>query len=144
MSHVTDLIERRPRAARPDTLLRRVLIADAAASGAMAVLGLAGAGMLDSVLGLPAALLRTAGLSLVPFAAFVAYVATRETLPRPAVWAIIALNALWVAESFLLMAGSSLAPTTLGQAFVIAQAAAVALLAELEYVGLRRSVAVAA
>ena len=37
-----------------------------------------------------------------------------------------------------------MAPTTLGYAFVIAQAAVVALLGELQYVGLKRQDAVAA
>jgi hypothetical protein len=45
---------------------RRALIADAAASGATGLLLLAGAGLLDRLLGLPTAFLRGAGLLLVP------------------------------------------------------------------------------
>ena len=128
----------------PTQFLRNVLLLDAAASGATGLLLIAGAGLLDGLLGLPAALMREAGLILVPYVAFVAWVGTRETVARGAVWAIIAANALWtVASAGLLMSGL-VAPTTLGYAFVIAQAAVVALLGELQYVGLKRHGPVAA
>jgi hypothetical protein len=119
--------------------LRRVLIADAAASAASGLLMLAGGGYLAPLLGLPSALLASAGTALLPFAAVVAYLATGETLWRGAVWAVIALNALWVADSLLLLVTGWVSPTGLGYAFVLAQAATVALLAELEYVGLRKA-----
>ena len=88
--------------------------------------------------GLDAIVLAAAGLGLLPCAAFIALVATRPTMPRAAVWAIIVLNALWVVGSVLLLTHGGLAPTALGYAFVLGQAAVVALLAELEYLGLRR------
>lgn len=47
----------------------------------------------------------------------------------------------WLAR--LLLIGNWVAPTMLGYAFVIGQAAAVALFAELQYVGLKRQDAVA-
>jgi hypothetical protein len=50
---------------------------------------------------------------------------------------------LWAAASGLLLASGWVAPTALGYAFVIGQAAVVALLGELQYVGLRRPVAMA-
>jgi hypothetical protein len=71
--------------------------------------------------------------------AFVAYVGTRERLAPPAVWAVIACNALWAAGSLLLLAW--LAPTLLGYVFVVAQATAVAVFGELQFIGLRRSAA---
>jgi hypothetical protein len=74
---------------------------------------------------------------LVPYVAFVAFVATRERLPRPAIWAIIACNALWAAASIALLASGLLAPTALGYTFVSAQALLVALFGWLQYVGLR-------
>ena len=81
-------------------------IADAAASGATGLMMIAGAGLLEGLLGLPTALMREAGLLLVPYVALVAYVGTRETIARPAVKAIIAINVLWVAASIgLLMSG---------------------------------------
>jgi hypothetical protein len=118
------------------TFLRRVILVDAATCVATGLLLALGAGALTPLLELPGALLRYSGLSLFPIAAFMVWVATRESLPRPGVWLIIAGNILWVAGSVLVLAVIS--PRTLGYAFVIAQAAAVALLAELEIVGLRR------
>jgi hypothetical protein len=55
------------------------------------------------------------------------------------VWAIIALNAVWVVDSLLIFVTGWLAPTGLGVAFIIAQAIFVGVLAELEYFGLRRA-----
>jgi hypothetical protein len=126
------------------TFLRRVLLADAAVSAATGLLITSGAGMLAQVLGLPPALLRYAGLLLLPFAAMVTWFATRGTIPRAGVWMIILSNAIWVADSILLLFSGWVEPTRLGQAFIIAQALAMAVFAELEYSGLRKgTVAVA-
>jgi hypothetical protein len=129
---------------RQITNLRFALLADAAASGATGLMMIAGAGLLDGLLGLPVALMREAGLLLVPYVAFVAYVGTRETISRPAVQAIIAINVLWVAASIGLLMSGYLAPTVLGYAFVIFQAVVVGLFAELQLIGLRRSSAATA
>ena len=122
------------------TVLRRALILDALASGATALLMIAGAGLVESLLGLPAALLRGAGLVLVPYAAFVVYAGTRDIISRSAVWMIIVANMAWAAASALLLVSGWVAPAALGYAFVIAQAVVVALLGELQYMGLRRGV----
>jgi hypothetical protein len=128
----------------PSPFLRSVLLIDAAASGATGLLLIGGAGLLDDLLGLPAGLMFEAGLILVPYVAFVAWVGTRQSVARGAVWAIIAANALWTIASAGLLASGLVAPTPLGTAFVIAQAVVVALLGELQYVGLRRQETVAA
>jgi hypothetical protein len=60
------------------------------------------------------------------------------------VWIIIALNAVWVVDSIMLLFSGWVAPNGLGYAVVIAQAAAVLVLADLEYMGLKRSTALAA
>ena len=86
-------------------LLRRALLADAALSATTGLLIFGGASFLADLLVLPEPLLRYAGLGLLPYAAFVAYVATREELSRTAVWAVIALNVLCVLESIVLMSG---------------------------------------
>ena len=121
-----------------NTFLRYALIADAVASGFTGLLMIAGADLLTGLLGLPAVLMREAGLLLIPYVVFVAFVGTRETISRPAVRAIIALNVLWVAGSAVLLVGGWVTPTALGYAFVSAQAAAVAVFAELQFIGLRR------
>jgi hypothetical protein len=128
---------------RQITNLRFALLADAAASGATGLMLIAGAGLLDGLLGLPVALMREAGLLLVPYVAFVAYVGTRETISRLAVQATIAINLLWVAASIGLLMSGYVAPTVLGYAFVIFQAVVVGVFAELQLIGLRRSAAAA-
>lgn len=115
--------------------LRKILWLDAATCVATGLLLSILSAPLSAWLGLPEALLFYAGLALFPIAAFMAWTATR--LAEPAVWLVIGGNALWVLGSLAVLA---LSPTALGYAFVIAQAAAVAVLAELEYIGLRRAV----
>jgi hypothetical protein len=118
--------------------LRRALVVDAIASGLTGALMLGGAGVLAPMLGLPTALLQGAGLVLVPYVAFVAIVAARAHISTPAVWAIIACNALWTVASFALLIDGFVTPTALGVAFVIGQALAVAALGALQFVALRR------
>lgn len=124
---------------RNSTLLRRVLFADAATCIAMGLLLVFGSGLLEQFLGLPAGPLRYAGISLLPFAALLVYLATRQNLSQPLVWTVIVLNILWAVDSFLLLVTGWVAPTELGYAFVVAQALGVAVFAGLEYFGLKRS-----
>jgi len=123
---------------RTSTFLRWALFADAATCIATGLLMMLGSGPLEEFLGLPAALLRYAGVSLLPFAAFLVYLAKRENLSPPAVWTAIVLNALWTAASFMILLTGWVAPTELGYTFVIAQALGVAAFAGLERFGLRR------
>jgi hypothetical protein len=127
---------------RTSPFLQRVLLADAATCVAAELLMLLGAGFLEGLLGLPPVLLRYAGASLLPFAALLVYVGTREFSSRAMIWAVIAWNAVWAFDSIALIFTSWVAPTGLGIAFVSGPALAVALFAELEYVGLRRSMVV--
>lgn len=124
---------------RPSSFLRRVLVADAVTSGATGLLMLGAASLLESQLAVPASLLRYAGLSLLPFAAFVGWLATRETVSRAAIWTVIVCNVLWTADSLLLLLVGPVEPNALGQAFVIAQAVVVGIFAEAQIVGLRKS-----
>lgn len=123
--------------------LRGVLMADAATSLAMGLLLTFGADRLQPLLGLPRALMSEAGMLLFPFAALVLFTATRAQLPRTLAWVIVISNVLWALDSVMLLLSSWAAPTMLGKAFVVAQAVGVALFAELEFFGLRRSPAVA-
>ena len=130
------------RSIKSSMLLRRVLLADAACSAGMGVAMLTFASTLAGWLNMPAGLLSEAGLALLPFAAFVGYLATREQPARIGVWAVIALNIVWTIDSILLLVAGWVEPNALGCAFIIGQAAAVGLFAELEYMGLRKSVLV--
>ncbi len=123
--------------------LRNALHLDAAVSGAAALLLLGGASIVEPLTGLPAGLLFWSGVVLVPFVAGLVVVARRATAPRLVLVDIVALNALWVAASFGLLASGLVAPTALGIVFVIVQALAVAFFAALQSVGMRRASAAA-
>jgi hypothetical protein len=129
---------------RASSLLRRVLVVDAVTSGAMGVAMVAFSELLANLLQLPVELISEAGIILLPFAAFVGFVASRREPSRFAVWAIIAMNAVWVIDSIVLLFTGWVAPNALGYTFVTAQAAAVLAFADLELLGLKRSAAVAA
>jgi len=131
--------ETKANAVIPSTLLKRALQADAVASAASGLLMFAGAGLLDGVTGLPTDLLRYAGLVLLPYAALVGWMGFKASLPRWLVWTVILGNLAWAAESVLLVFSAWVAPTAYGIAFVLAQTFVVALFAELQFFGLRRS-----
>jgi hypothetical protein len=120
-------------------LLRFALTADAVVTGANAVAYLAGAVVLDSFLGVPSGVLIALGAFLAAFAALVLRVATRPSIPRNAVVAIIDANIVWAAASVLLLALDTFTPTTVGQVWIALQAAAVAGFALLQSVGLRQA-----
>lgn len=117
------------------TFLRRILLVDAGSCTGMGLFLALLSEPLSPMLGLPAALLLYSGVALLPVAAFMAWVATREQPPLAGVWLVILGNAGWVAGSVALLFFVS--PTVLGYAFVIGQAVIVAALAELEYVSTR-------
>lgn len=121
--------------------LRRTLILDAAISGTTGLLMTLAAPALSSLLHLPASFLRSAGVSLLPFCALLLFLALRAPIARGSVHTIIALNVLWVVASVLVLLTGVVAPNALGVGFVLFQAIAVAVFAELQWVGLRRAVA---
>ncbi|WP_210497220.1 hypothetical protein [Microvirga antarctica] len=123
----------------PSPFLRQALLADAVTTAACGGLMLLAASPLSTLLGLPIPLLRTAGAVLLPFAALVAFLSLREHLPRAAVWAVVLVNGLWVADSILLLLSGWVSPTIAGTVFVLVQAAVVALYAQLQVMGLKRS-----
>jgi len=128
---------------QPSPLLRLTLKADALAGGAMGLLMALAAQPLGQLLGLPFVLLLVAGIVLLPLALVLYWMSNQTLLSRTGVWAVIALNALWVVESVALLVTGYVQPTALGYAFVIGQALVVLLFAELEFFGLRRSAALA-
>ena len=128
-----------PTAADRNGLLRLALKLDAVATGALAVLGLAAASLLDGLLGTPASLLWPIGLALLVYAAAIWVIGTRPRISRPAAWSAVVLNLLWVAASVATVLAGWLPLTTLGTAFVLIQAVAVLVFADLQYLGLRRA-----
>lgn len=128
---------------RSTQFLRRVLAADAICAGGMALILLVLSAPIESLTLLPVKLLREAAIVLIPFAAFVGWLATRQQPSRAAVWTVIAINAIWVIESVILLLTGWVQPNALGYAFVSAQALVVGIFAELEWLGLRRLTSVA-
>lgn len=124
--------------------LRKALLADAATCGATGVVLMLGATLLDGLLGVPAAFNSYAGLALLPYGVLLASLATRKSLPRPVVWSVVAGNLLWSSHSVLLLLAGWITPTAFGREVIIAQALVVAIFAEAQYFGLRRSLAAGA
>jgi len=121
-----------------DSLLRLALKLDAVASGGLGLIAAMTAPLLAELLGFPSWLLAPLGLALVPYAALVWLTGTRARVNHSAAWAIVGVNALWTVDSIALVLAGWLPLTALGVAFVLAQAAAVALFAALQVAGLRR------
>ena len=123
----------------PSLFLRRAIQADAIFSGASALLLTFGAGALAPWLNLPENLLRETGLFLIAYAALVGWLGTRQSMPKPLVVIVISGNAAWTLASIALLFSGAVTPNLLGEAFVAIQAIAVGALAELQYIGLRKS-----
>lgn len=118
--------------------LRNVIRLDAASCLASGVLHLAFAGTLADLLNLPAGLVVGSGLVLLAVVALASVIVLREPMPRSLVALLVIGNFGWVLGCIALMAGAAGSPTLLGQVYLGVQAAAVAVLAELEWAGLRR------
>ena len=126
-------------AAGPRSLLRGALWFDALSVAGLGLLLVLLAGVLEPWLGLESGFLRTVGLLvLLPFAAFLAWTASRTPIPQPAVRWIVALNALYVLASFAILILGWVQPTALGTAFVVVQAVIGGAVAAVEWVALRR------
>jgi hypothetical protein len=119
--------------------LRRVLLLDASTCLITGMVMLTASGTVERLLAIPAPASRVLAVVLLVFGAAVAWVGTRRDLMRSAVWAIVTLNVLWAVESLLALAFGWLDPNALGRAFILVQGVAVAVIAELQFIGLRRA-----
>jgi hypothetical protein len=119
------------------SFLRRALTADAVLTGATAAVMIVAGDVVAGLLEMPVALLRYAGIGLIPFVAYVFYLSRRASLTGASVWLVIAFNVAWVIASGVLLLSGQIQPNAFGFAFVIVQAIAVAAFAEMQYVGLR-------
>ncbi|MBN9408528.1 MAG: hypothetical protein J0H69_05180 [Burkholderiales bacterium] len=118
--------------------LRAVLWADAASGLALAALQWTLAEPLSTWLGLPVALLEGSALVLLAYVALASWLALRQGQPRGMLTLLVIDNWVWVAGCLLLAFGPWAQPTALGMAWLLAQAVAVAVLAELQWmIGLR-------
>ena len=121
------------------TALPVALRLDAVVTAANGAAYLLAADPLSDLLGLSAPLLRIAGAGLLAFAAVVWLVGSAKRMSRPAPTTIIALNAAWAVGCIAAALADVGSPTTVGAAWMIAQALVVAGFAELQVTGLRRA-----
>jgi hypothetical protein len=119
--------------------LRRVLLADTIFSGAGAVSFTLGAAILANLTELPETLSRETGLVLILYTALVGWLAMRSAMPRAWIALVIAINAVWTIASIALLLSGAIHPNLFGKIVVLLQAVATGILAELQYLGLRRS-----
>ncbi len=118
--------------------LRRVLWADAVAGTGMGLLHLGAPALLADLLGISSTLLTASGWLLMPFVVLAGWLALQRQPARGALTLLVVGNFAWVAASAVVVFSSSLVPGTLGMAYVGVQALAVLVLAELQWMALRR------
>ena len=119
--------------------LRNVLRVDASLSGLTALALMADAEPLSAMTGLPSGALRGIGVALVPWTALLAWLASRAVVPTSGIGAVIALNFVWALDCALAAFGVVGSPGGTGVALLIVQAVGTVVLAELEWMGLRRA-----
>ena len=127
----------------PSRFLKVVLFADAAVSGAVALLQLLAGKLLTGLLALPAVLLLESGVFLVAYVGLLLLIATRRRVWSWLVWTVIAGNVAWAVGCLsllkLLPALGSGPASSLGVAFLLVQAFTVLAFSLLEWRGWRMS-----
>jgi hypothetical protein len=121
----------------PDSFLRRVWWADAAISAVVGAAMAVAAGPLAALTALPERLLVAAGLALLPYAAFLAWLATRQRVQRVAAWLPVPINVVWAIDCMAVVAAQP-TPRPALIAFIAVQVVTVLVFAELQFIGMRR------
>ena len=119
--------------------LKTALLLDAAVTGANGLAYLAGAALLDSLLGPSPIHFVAIGAFLMVCAAILAVTGTRQPIPRG--WATFAaeVNVAWAVGSIAAVVLDWLDLTTTGEVWTILQAGIVAVFAALQLTALRRT-----
>ncbi|MRV76198.1 hypothetical protein GJ700_31265 [Duganella sp. FT92W] len=123
--------------------LKNAFIADAVASGAIGALHLARPQAVTGLLNLPEALLQGTGLFMVVYVLMLAGLAASRTLWRPLALFVVVGNVLWALASIDILVLGMVAPSALGEAYVVVQAIATLGFAWLQYIGVKKSLPVA-
>lgn len=123
----------------PSPLLRLALRLDSVGSIGAGVLAVAFLQRLLPVLGAPQPWVLFVGLFMLAYGVAIGWLSARERLSAALVWCVVIGNGLWAAGSVALAFSGLIEPTSLGVALILGQALAVAVFAELQYFGLRRS-----
>ncbi len=124
-----------------EQLLRLALRIDAIVSAAFGLLVLLGSPILPELLGPPNALFWVVGVGVLIYAGTLWSAQARGRISPATGWSVVGLNLVWAIASVAAVVLGWLPLTGLGIAFVLLQAAVVAALADLQFVGLRRATA---
>ena len=119
--------------------LPRMMWADAASCAATGALQVAFTGALSRLTGSPSGLLVSTGVFLLAYAVVAALIASRQTPPRVLIGLVVIGNIGWAIGCVALIASGLLSLSAWGEAWLLAQAACVIVLAELQWTGLRRT-----
>jgi hypothetical protein len=119
--------------------LRNVLLLDAVPTGVNGLAFVAGATVLDTLLGPSPAILVGLGIFMLAYAATAAVLGTRRPVNRLAVGLIADGNIVWALASALVLVFGWLELTTAGAVWTLVQAALVAGFAALQMSALRRT-----
>ncbi|MEV0646595.1 hypothetical protein AB0I28_15155 [Phytomonospora sp. NPDC050363] len=120
--------------------LRTVIRLDAVVTGLAGLMLLAtGLGAVENLSGIPLAFQTGGGAFLIAFAAGGLVLASRPRIPRGLVWAMVVVNAVWVVDCAVVLVADLMPLTAFGLVMMIGQAVVVAVFAELEYIGLRKT-----
>ena len=119
--------------------LRNVLRVDAVLSGLTALALIADAEPLAAWTGLPSAVMTVLGVALLPWTALLAWLAARPVVASAAVGAVLALNFVWVLDCTMAAFGAFGSPLGLGVAMLVVQAVGTCVIAELEWMAMKRA-----
>ena len=119
--------------------LRYVLWADAISCLVCGILQVALTGPLSSYFGLSENLLMGTGVFLLVYGAVVAFLATRKQVPCAIIGLLIVGNIAWGVLAVATLLGGDARITLLGKGYVTAQALTVLILAQLQYLLIRRA-----
>lgn len=113
----------------PNDHLRRIIRWDVALTAPAALAMAIFAGPLGALTQLPETLLRVVGIALLPYVAWLLWLARRPSPSRTASWTMVGLNAVYAVECVALPALGWVAPSLMGWGFLLAQAVVVGTLA---------------
>jgi hypothetical protein len=120
------------------SVLRAVLWFDASTGVLLGAVHLLFTALLAESLGLPPGLLTVTGVMLLGYAALAITISRAPAAQRGLLWVLIFGNFAWALASLALLLGSAVTPTLLGQAYLLVHVVSVSLLAELQWMGVRR------
>lgn len=120
-------------------LLRFALRLDGVVSFGAGVVTSIGCASLVGVLGAPAHVIFAIGVFMLGYGAAIGWLSTRPRIDQRLVWIVVVGNLIWAIDSVLLAGSDWIAPTALGTALILGQAALVAGFSTLQFLGLRQS-----